>query len=46
MEPVAEGDNDTTMATLKAEYEKAKVQRDWYDRVALMIMKHTIGPTI
>jgi hypothetical protein len=46
IEPVAEGDNDTTLATGKTEYEKAKAQWERSDRVALMIMDHTIDPVI
>jgi hypothetical protein len=46
VEPIAEGDNDTTLATSIAEYEKDKAQWEWSDRVALMIMDHTIDPAI
>jgi hypothetical protein len=46
IEPVAKGDNDTTLATRKTEYEKAKDQWEWSDRVTLMIMDHTIDPAI
>jgi hypothetical protein len=35
VEPIVEGDNDTTLATRKAEYEKAKAQSERSDRVAL-----------
>jgi hypothetical protein len=45
-EPVAEGDNDSTLATRKDEYEKAKAQWERSDRVALMSIDHTINPTI
>jgi hypothetical protein len=46
VEPVAEGDNDTTLATRKTQYEKAKAQWERYDSVTLMIMDHTIDPAI
>jgi hypothetical protein len=46
VEPVAEGDNDTTLAMWITEYEKAKAQWEWSDRVALMIIDHTIDPAI
>jgi hypothetical protein len=46
IEPVAEGDNDTTLATRKTQYEKAKAQWERYDSVTLMIMDHTIDPAI
>jgi hypothetical protein len=45
-EPVAEGDNDSTLAMRKAEYEKTKAQWERSDSVALMIIDHTINPTI
>jgi hypothetical protein len=34
------------LATRKADYEKAKAQWERSDRVALMIMDHTIDPAI
>jgi hypothetical protein len=43
-EPMAQGDNDSTLAHHKAEYEKAKAQWEMSDRVALMIMDHFIDP--
>jgi hypothetical protein len=46
IEPVAEGDNDTTLATRKAEYEKDKAQWERSDMVTLMIMDLTIDPAI
>jgi hypothetical protein len=46
VEPVVEGDNDTTLAMRKVEYEKAKAQWERSDRVTLMIMDHTIDPAI
>jgi hypothetical protein len=46
IEPVAEGDNDSTLATRITEYEKAKAQWERPDRAALMIMDHTINPAI
>jgi hypothetical protein len=46
IEPVAEGDNDTTLAVSITEYEKAKAQWERYDRVTLMIMDNTIDPII
>jgi hypothetical protein len=45
-EPVAQGDNDSTLAHRKAEYEKAKAQWERSDRVALMIMDHSIDAAI
>jgi hypothetical protein len=42
-EPVAEGDNDSTLPHHKTEYEKAKAQWERSDRVALMIMDHSIN---
>jgi hypothetical protein len=45
-EPVAEGDNDSTLAHRKSEYEKVKAQWERSDRVALMIMDHSIDTTI
>jgi hypothetical protein len=46
VEPVVEGDNDTTLAMRKTDYEKAKAQCEQSNRVALMSMHHTIDPTI
>jgi hypothetical protein len=46
IELVAEGDNDTTLAMKKAEYEKVKAQWERSDRVALMIMDHATDPAI
>jgi hypothetical protein len=46
IEPTAEGNNDTSLATQKVEYEKAKAQWEWSDRVTLMIMDHRIDPVI
>jgi uncharacterized protein with ATP-grasp and redox domains len=46
VEPIAEGDNDTTLALRKANYEKAKAQWERSDRVALMIMDNVIDPAI
>jgi hypothetical protein len=43
---VVEGDNDSTLAHNKAEYEKAKAQWDRSDKVTLMIMDHSIDTTI
>jgi hypothetical protein len=45
-EPVAEGDNDSTLAPRNTEYEKAKAQWERSDRVALMIMDHSIYTAI
>jgi hypothetical protein len=45
-EPVAQGDNDSTLAHHKAEYEKANAQWERFDRVALMIMDHSIDAAI
>jgi hypothetical protein len=45
-ELVAQGDNDSTLAHCKAEYEKAKTQWERFDRVALMIMDHSIDAAI
>jgi hypothetical protein len=42
VEAVVEGDNDTTLAARITGYEKAKAQWERFDRVALMIMDHTI----
>jgi hypothetical protein len=46
IEPVAERDNDTTLATKITEYEKAKAQWERSDTVALMIMDHIIDLAI
>jgi hypothetical protein len=46
LKSIAEGDNDTTLALQKAEYEKAKAQRERFDRVTLMIMENAIDPAI
>jgi hypothetical protein len=46
VEPIAEGDNDTTLALLKADYDKVKAQSERSDRVALMIMDNVIDPVI
>jgi hypothetical protein len=46
VEPVAEGDNHSTLATRITEYEKVKSQWERSDRVALMIIDHTIDPVI
>jgi hypothetical protein len=46
VDAVAQGDNDTTLEARIAEYEKAKAQWERSDRVALMIMDHTIDPAI
>jgi hypothetical protein len=43
---VAQGDNDFTLAHRKAEYEKVKAQWERSDKVALMIMNHSIDATI
>jgi hypothetical protein len=45
-EHVAEGDNDSILAHCKTEYEKAKTQWERSDRVALVIMDHSIDTTI
>jgi hypothetical protein len=45
-EPVAEGDNDSTLTHCKAEYKKAKAQCERSDKVALMIMDHSIDTGI
>jgi hypothetical protein len=45
-EPVAQGDNDSTLAHHKAEYEKVNAQWERSDRVALMIMDHSIDAAI
>jgi hypothetical protein len=45
-EPVAQGDNDSTLAQRKTEYEKVKAQWERSDRVALMIMDHSIDTAI
>jgi hypothetical protein len=46
VEPVAEGDNDTTLALRKSDYKKANSQWERSDRVALMIMDNVIDPAI
>jgi hypothetical protein len=46
VELVAEGDNDTTLVTRKADYEKTKAQWKLSDRVTLVIMDHTIDHAI
>jgi hypothetical protein len=43
---VAQGDNDSTLDHCKAEYEKAKAQWERSDRVALIIMHHSIDAAI
>jgi hypothetical protein len=45
-EPVAQGDNDSTLAHRKAEYEKVKARWERSDRVTLMIMDHSIDTVI
>jgi hypothetical protein len=45
-ELMAEGDNDSTLPHRKTEYEKVTTQWDWSDRVALMIMDHSIDIAI
>jgi hypothetical protein len=45
-EPVAQGHNDSTLAHRKAEYEKVKAQWERSDKVALMIMDHSIDAAI
>jgi hypothetical protein len=45
-ELVAQGDNDSTLAQCKTEYEKVKAQWERSDRVALMIMDHCIDTVI
>ena len=44
--PVAQGDDDTTLAERTAAYEKEKERWERSDRVALMVMGLTISPTI
>jgi hypothetical protein len=46
VEPVAEGDNDNTLALQKAEYKKAKAQCERSKRVVFMIMNNAIDPAI
>jgi hypothetical protein len=46
VEPVAEGDNDTSLALWKVDHEKAKAQWERSDRVVFMIMDNAIDPTI
>jgi hypothetical protein len=46
VEPVVEGDNETTIVLRKANYAKAKAQWERSNRVALMIMDNVIDPTI
>ena len=46
VEPVAQGDDDTTLAERTAAYEKEKERWERSDRVALMVMDLTISPTI
>jgi hypothetical protein len=46
VESVAEGDNDTTLALWKADYEKAKAQWERSDGAASMIMDNAINPAI
>jgi hypothetical protein len=46
IEPVVEGDKDSTLVARTTEYEKAKAQWEQSDRVALIIMDHTIDPTV
>jgi hypothetical protein len=42
-ELVAQGDKDSTLAQRKTEYENVKAQWERSDRVALMIMDHTLS---
>jgi hypothetical protein len=46
VEPVVEGDNETTIVLRKGNYEKAKAQWERSDRVALMIIDNVIDPAI
>jgi hypothetical protein len=46
IEPVADGDNDTTLATRITKFEKAKAIWERSDRVTLMNMDHTIDLAI
>jgi hypothetical protein len=46
VEPEAEGDNDSTLACHKTEYEKVKAQWKRSDMMALMIMNHSINHVI
>ena len=44
--PVAQGDDDTTLAERTAAYEKEKERWERSDRIALMVMDFTISLTI